>query len=734
MIVHSLTFNNSAGAFSLTGSSFNNQVGVEINQSSSSAISIANGFVIPNNSGSNNTHTITLDGDGTGVLTLSGTFGDGNGSRKTAISKSGNSVFLLSGGGGYSGGTTITGGTLRISNASALGTGAVTVGGVGAGTLDLSNVALIATNLTLNNGAMLLGSGGANSSYSNSGSPSIGNGAAVTFATATSSDVLTISTFIETGNASSSITVSGPGTTVISSGSAGAAAYAGSWNLDGSSTTVLRLSNANALGNPNGTGGRPITLTAGTLQLRVTTGSTFTTSTTVAGNVAITPDAGTSGSSSNTHALGNLTVNDGVLGVNTLTLTVNQGTNYSANATGSLIFGPTTLNDNISFALNNTHGSGVGAVTLGALNDTGAAKTISTGGGGALTLGTAASSLVDGTAVNITGGTVNSNVNNALGSLANVTLSTDATFNVGASQTIGALNSAVSNTGNVTLGSNVLTIGNSNNNLSGSFAGVISGTGGIIKAGSGVQILSGSNTYAGLTDIQNGKVTLKNTGNIAGSIHVSSGTTFDVTDFNGGGGFTIAANQTLSGKGTVSGKVNINTGATISPGDSPGVITADAMDFGNTGHYLWEVNDASDTTGLQAGIIFDKIHVTGVLNISADSGNKFNIDITSPNGGTTDIANFDKTHNYDWVIATADGGVTNFHMNQDQFMLNDFVSNDTTGVNGAPDGVWSILLGNSNTDLILHYSAAPEPGSMTLLAIGIGGWLGRRPRRQPVSA
>jgi autotransporter-associated beta strand protein len=67
-----------------------------------------------------------------------------------SLTKSGNSVFTLSGANTYQGGTTVAAGTLVATNAAAFGTGVVTVTG---GTLDLGSLA-IANNLTLQGGAL----------------------------------------------------------------------------------------------------------------------------------------------------------------------------------------------------------------------------------------------------------------------------------------------------------------------------------------------------------------------------------------------------------------------------------------------------------------------------------------------------------------------------------------------------------------------------------------------------
>jgi hypothetical protein len=60
----------------------------------------------------------------------------------------------------------------------------------------------------------------------------------------------------------------------------------------------------------------------------------------------------------------------------------------------------------------------------------------------------------------------------------------------------------------------------------------------------------------------------------------------------------------------------------------------------------------------------------------------------------------------------------------------DHFTNDTTatGVPGSVDGAFSIS--GSGTDVILHYSAAPEPGAIALLGVGIAGYLSRRPARR----
>ena len=74
---------------------------------------------------------------------------------------------------------------------------------------------------------------------------------------------------------------------------------------------------------------------------------------------------------------------------------------------------------------------------------------------------------------------------------------------------------SLSGTGGVTLGAQTLTVGSTNGG--GTFGGVIAGTGGLTKVGTGTQVLTGANTYTGATTISNGVLQIGNgtTGSLA---------------------------------------------------------------------------------------------------------------------------------------------------------------------------------------------------------------------------
>lgn len=94
---------------------------------------------------------------------------------------------------------------------------------------------------------------------------------------------------------------------------------------------------------------------------------------------------------------------------------------------------------------------------------------------------------------------------------------------VGFSQSIASLTGAASSL--VNLNANTLTIGTTAGSTT--FAGVISGTGGLTKDGASTQILTGANTYTGATNVMDGTLQLGNGITTGSSIALASAVTVD---------------------------------------------------------------------------------------------------------------------------------------------------------------------------------------------------------------
>jgi autotransporter-associated beta strand protein len=137
----------------------------------------------------------------------------------------------------------------------------------------------------------------------------------------------------------------------------------------------------------------------------------------------------------------------------------------------------------------------------------------------------------------INAGTLRLGTNSQIEISSLVSLGANAKFEIsGSNKGIKALVSTNANS-EVALGSWLLYIGNNGSSNSSSFAGKITGTGGIVKRGTYTQTLNGANTYTGITNIDAGKLII----GASGTIQHSSGVTF----FYAGSTLEIAGNQLI---------------------------------------------------------------------------------------------------------------------------------------------------------------------------------------------
>jgi autotransporter-associated beta strand protein len=189
----------------------------------------------------------------------------------------------------------------------------------------------------------------------------------------------------------------------------------------------------------------------------------------------------------------------------------------------------------------------------------------------------------------------------------------------------------------VSLGSGTLTVGDASNRT---FGGEISGSGGVVKTGSGSWTLTAANTYSGGTVISNGTLQIGaggTSGSVLGSITNNAALVFNRSDdltqstvISGSGSLTKSGNGTLTLSGasanTYSGLTSINAG-TLNLNKSSGTeAIAGNITLSASGATLLlsasgQVADASIVT-LSGGTIRrggNVSEVFGNLNVSAPS-------------------------------------------------------------------------------------------------------------------
>lgn len=348
-------------------------------------------------------------------------------------------------------------------------------------------------------------------------------------------------------------------------------------------------------------------------------------------------------------------------------------------------------------------------------------------GAGALTL-TGSSTFTGQTTVS--SGTLVLGSGNALGSSAAVVVASGATLQATQPIRIGYIDSSGTVLGSENL-SATLTVTNS-----GLIGGIANGTdsqgtfaAGIVKLSSGTSTVNAVNTYTGRTWVRAGTLAtgVADAFAAASDLTVESGASFDRGGFSqtfanadvngtvgnaGEGGGLLTVTGTLSGSGVVNGATLVN--GFHAPGNSPGVQTFnDDLTYGNAAAIGWEL---IDNTQSNSPVVYDQVVLTGLSDLAFSGANVLSLSFN----GAGSLVNWNDTFwdvNRVWTVFDLASGVTtglnNLSLGGSLFDSNGLL------LDGATRGSFS--LAQSGQDVVLQFTAVPEPSTLVLLAVGGAG-------------
>ena len=287
------------------------------------------------------------------------------------------------------------------------------------------------------------------------------------------------------------------------------------------------------------------------------------------------------------------------------------------------------------------------------------------------------------------------------------------TLVIGAGGTTGSIVGNVTNTG-------TLAFNRSDNT---SFAGLISGSGSLIKSGSNTLTLTGANSYTGVTTIQGGTLQIGNggtTGSIAGNVANAGNLVFNRSDssifagaISGNGNLTKlgAGTLTFTGANTYTGGTTLSSGTLqIGNGGTTGTL---AGNVANAGALVFNRSDSSTFSGIVSG--GGSLTKLGAGTLTLNGANT-HTGGTTISGGTLEIGLY--------------GAIPGNVVNNGTLAFNAQNTYVTTIVGGVVSGSGSLLKsgGGTGTHTVVLTGANTYTGGTTVsagvLSIGNGGTTG----------
>ena len=557
-------------------------------------------------------------------------------------------------------------GTLTLSGANTFGGGLI----LSAGTLNLNSATAPGSGTITITGGTLDNTSGSTVTLSNNNTQSWNGDFAFT-----GTNHLNLGTGVVALGASRTVTVNGATLTV------GGNITGAGFGLTKAGNGNLTLAGANTF-----TGG--VTLSAGKLNIN---------------------NSGSGGTSS-ALGTGTFTISGGTIdntSGSTVTLSTSNAQNWNSDFTFTgtkdlnMGTGAVTMNANRIVTVNG------GNLTVGGIIS-GSSLGLTKAGVGTLILGGA--NTYTG-ATTVSAGTLQTSVSNVISDSSALSVSAGATFKLGGNDTV----ASIAGSGNYSLGANTLTFGDTSNQT---VSGTISGTGALVKNGSGSIALSGNNTYSGGTTISTGTIQIGDNNALgSGSLKLGvSGTTASIAFTS-----TDATDRTISNVlGTFAGSSAIYTFGSAGSGNLTFTNTTSAA-LGSvrtfTVNNSW-TSFANAFTGASDGITKAG---TGTLILA---GNNTYTGATTINAGTLQIGNGGATGSLSTSSAITVNGTLAFNRTGDVVQGTNFSSASISGIGSlVQNGAGTLTLNAANTysggttlntgTLVIGNTAAAGTGTIT---------------------
>lgn len=530
-----------------------------------------------------------------GSATQAGAIGQTGGA--FGIVKTGTGTLTLSGNNGFTGGVTLNAGTLRLANNNALGANVLTTYG---GTIAIADGVTIGNAIDLGGSTTLdIATGGATQAgaigetggpfgivKTGAGTLILGGASTYTGGTTINAGTLQLGSSSGVGSIVGTVTIGAGGTfDVVNTGTSGITGIANSGTTNfrnGSSAGTANITNGGTLNfNDTSTAGAATITNSAAGNVYFNNSSSAGSATIISdNNYLYFNDTSTAGSANITNSANSRAIFQGNATASTATITNSAYLYFYGSSTAS----NAVITNNEWLSFNDTSTAGSATLTNNRWlyfynNSTAGSATItnadllvfrdnSTAGNASITNSNTINFVVSSTAgsaviTNNAGGTTTFQDNSTAGNAQLINNAANAVFDFSGSSGPNGDHklSAGSIAGNGTfyLGANELSVGG--NNLSTTVSGVIAdggasgGTGGsLVKSGTGMLTLSGTNTYTGGTTFAGGAVSVSsdaNLGDLAGGLTFNggalqiSGTAFNATARTvnlgaGGGTFDIA--------------------------------------------------------------------------------------------------------------------------------------------------------------------------------------------------